>query len=292
MDLIEVKSLSEVDSDINGHYWTFPEFIWTYGNSLKGARLVKVLTDNSMVYMRARKTFADVISWQGRYLEEDIKEVFGGMGETGITSFAFNPTDKKLPIDSYSTNVWYSHGSLIDGSDNKDKRWQMRRALGSLDFSPMEPKDLPEALECLAIWRYESERRHGNVNTALHLQGLPYDKSVSEYSWVMGYGHYVYSTEHHFDIPNSVFFVGRNKEDGHVAGVVGGWANGQYANCMIVKHDFSSKWNIQALWTKWTEHVHKELGCVQSDNGTTSDIIKDRLGMTKFRAYKPNRLKL
>lgn len=292
MDLVEVKSLDEIESPINGHYWSFPEFIWTFGNGLKGAKLVRAITKNSAVYFRKRQTSATLINWQGGYTEEDLREVFDGMKELGISSFSFNPTDKNLPVDNwYWTTVWKSYASLIDNSDSTNRRWQMRRALGSLDFSPMEQKDLPEALECLRIWRYESERRHGNINTAFHLQGLPYDKNNNEFAWVMGYGHYVYSTEHHFDIPNSVFFVGRDKEDGHVAGVVGGWVNGKYANCMIVKHDFSSKWNIQALWAKWTEHVHNDLGCIQSDNGTTSDIIKERLGMTKFRAYKPVKYK-
>lgn len=293
MDLIEIKSLAEVDSVINGHYWTFPEFIWATGNCLKGARLVKAVTNNAIAYFRMRTASATLINWQGEYSEQDLKEVFGGMKDLGIGSFSFNPTEKPLPVDNwYWSTVWKSYGSLIDSSESKDRRWQMRRALGSLDFQPMQAKDIPEALECLKIWRWESEYRHGNVNTALHLQGLPYDKSVNEFAWVMGYGLYVYSTEHHLDIPNSVFFVGRDKEDGHVAGVVGGWVNGNQASCMIVKHDFSSKWNIQALWTKWTEHVHKDLGCVQSDNGTTSDIIKERLGMTKFKAYKPVKYKL
>lgn len=293
MDLIEIKSLNEVDSIVNGHYWSFPEFIWVTGNCLKGAKLVKAVTNNATAFFRMRATSATLINWQGEYTKEDLKEVFGNMKDLGIGSFSFNPTEKPLPVDNwYWTTVWKSYASLIDNANSQHRRSHLRRALRSLDFTPMEQKDIPEALECIKTWRWESEYRHGNVNTALHLQGLPYDKNSNEFAWVMGYGLYVYSTEHHFDIPNSVFFVGRDREDGHVAGVCGGWVNGNKACSQIIKHDFSHQTNIKSLWMKWTEHVHKELGCIESDNGTTSDVFKDSLGMTKFKAYKPVKYKL
>lgn len=292
MDLVEVKRLEDIDVPLTGHYWGFPEFVWTFGNGLKGARLVKLTNKTSTVYLRARQKSATVINWTGRYNELSFNRTLKDIKECGFESLSFNPTENKFPIPWYWTWVWKSYGSLIDKHDSGDMRWKMRRALGSLDWHTLDECSMSEAIECLNIWRWESEHRHGNIQTALHLQGLPYNRDNNEFSWVMGFGHYLYSTQHHLDIANSRFFVGRDKNDGHVAGVVGGWVNGNLANCMIVKHDFSSKWNITALWTKWTEFVHQDIGCISSDNGTTSDLIKERLGMTKFRAYKPIRYKL
>src|SRR3990167_6994607 len=211
--LEEVRSLQEVRTELTGHYWSFPEIIWTFGNGLRGARLVRLETDNCLVYLRVRISQATVVHWQGSNSSEDTEEVLNHLKAAGFSLIGFNPLEKELPLPGYRYSVWYSRGSLIDHTESQNRRWQLRRSLKEFDFQLMEKSDMSEAIECLKKWRIESERRHGNEQIAAHLEGLPYNKNHNEMSWVMGFGHYLYSTEHHFEISNSHFFVARSLED-------------------------------------------------------------------------------
>jgi len=291
VDIVEIKHISEIPDLGSPYYWDFPEVLYTWGLGIKNSRLLKV---GRGVYLRGQTTKGVIASWQ---TEESSEEVLYALRTAGFKSLKFQALSNDLrevfPGGSRET-VWHTLSSWRSNSAlDSNRRWQFKKALEMYDFDPVTPRNLVEALDILERWRAVSEERHGNIQLAAYLRGLPnsYQQS-SEINWVRGIGHYRACIQLHSQLPNSHLFFCRDLESGKRVGIVGGYIRGTRAVAVLVKHDYSSNWLADALWGFWLDYVHLKLGATFSSNGSTADGMKRRLGMSKDTFYRPKSIRL
>ena len=269
-----VTNLEHCKTELNGYYWDFPEVLFTWGQGLAHARLVKVQTPRCSVYLRTRVTQGTIASWQGEASPEAAQEVWQALSDGGIQTVKFQPLSvdmKSFLSNGYKGTVWFSRRSWRDMELSRNRRWQFTTSLKRYEFIPVghSQQDLARALDIIVRWREIASKRQ----------------------MLMGVGHYMACVRLHPQLSNSHLFFCRRKQTGELVGLVGGYIRDGYSVVVNVKHDFSDKFTIHALWGFWMDYVHSK-GVLLNCNGSTSDSIKKRMRMEKRWFYKPPKLSL
>ena len=276
-NLIEIDSVEGIETDLDGYYWDFPEVIFTWGKALKGAKLLKLQGSNFTWYIRAQVKQAALASWQGEVSPFAFEEAKNILLKEGIATLKFQPLGSVETL-GYGANflkghkspVWYSHCSWKEVELSANRRWQFRKAEQLFEFIPVSKTDnrqIEEALAILKSWVEVAKTRQ----------------------WLWGVGHYASCIRLHPMLENSHLFFARRKSIGENIGLVGGYQRGQYSVVVNVKHNYTDKWAIHAIWGFWMDYAHKDLGSVLNCNGGMSDEIKKRMGMERRLHYKPTR---
>src|SRR3990167_9095024 len=267
-----VQSLADISiGDEGAYYWDFPEALHTWGAGLRGARLLKLQTELCAVYLRGRVTQGTIASWQGETSARAWQGVGEALASEGFQTLKFQPLSADLKTvlpGGYRGAVWYTHLSWKDMPElSGHRRWQFKRALALYEFEPVSfsEDDTREALAILQTWREHAEKRQ----------------------MILGVGHYASCIRLHSTLENSRLFFCRRKATGQRVGLVGGYVRDGKAVVVNIKHDYSDKFIIHALWGFWMDYAHRELSLPVSCMGSTSDHIKKRMHMTRQLYYKP-----
>lgn len=277
----EISSIEEIEIlSPAGYYWDFPETIFTFGKSLPNSRLLKFSWDNSCLYIRVRGSQGKVISFQGNEII-DLEGLRDLSRQVGLKTIKF--LEQKIDLHSqmpggYKDAHWYTYESWSENVRiSKNRRWQFKRAASEYDFTPVSKNsfsDLEDALRILMTWKQVASQRQR----------------------VLGIGHYATCIKLHPKLENSHLFFARPKDSNRNVGLVGGYVRDQYAVAVNVKHDWSSKWLIHALWGFWTDYVHRCCGVTVATaggtNGKMTNNIKHRMGMARENYYRPPKIVL
>lgn len=279
-DLIEVEHIDQISTNLaGGHYWDFPEVIFSWGKALHGARLLRLDGPGFTWYLRAQRTTATLASWQG---EHSLEALVGGrarLAAEGLRTLHFQPHVENLKTllpGGYNVPTWYTLQSWRDMPMSQNRRWQFRRAAGAYKFTTVGQADMEEARRVIDIWVERARPRHTGPGL-MRLSGV---------------GHYYSMLDLHPTLPRSELWLARRRDTGQAAGLVGGYVRKPYSVVVNMKHDYSDKWLAHALWGFWIDYVHGGLGVELNCSGSTSDDIKRRMRMELRQHYKPPKIVL
>ena len=277
----DIVSIEDLELEPTGYYWDFPETIFTFGKYLSNSCLLKIAFGSCNCYVRIRGTQAKVVSIQSTTESIDLEELYDSLKKYSIKTVKF--LEQKINLRSqlpggYKEAHWYTYESWRENTQiSRNRRWQFRKAASSYDFVPVSkdsPSDLEEALRILSVWAKEAGKRQR----------------------ILGVGHYASCIRSHPKLETSHLFFARPKGSNENVGIIGGYVRDKYAVAVNVKHDWSNKWLIHALWGFWVDYVHSNCGVTVATaggtNGKMTNNIKHRMGMKREDYYRPPKVLL